>query len=284
MPEPTKQDAAKEWLTVAQERLESWRTAKRNQKVSIEHELEARRIYEIYCSTTDKVLTDIYTAVENNFISLYGFINRDDEKNFKAKLIPSMGSLDFGVDFYNRGFFPPGAYHSEGHQDSMGICLYLALMKHIQGDSFTFAVLDDVLMSVDVGHRREICALLKTIFPNTQFIMTTHDKVWLRLMRTENLIGQRSAIEFSGWSVEHGPTRCDDRDVWSKIEDYLKTNDVSGAAAVLRNHLEYTSAELCHRLRARVQFCKEASKIDPLDATNFDPTIGTSFYHILASL
>src|SRR2546429_4550729 len=25
--------------------------------------------------------------------------------------------------------FPPGAYHSEGHQDSMGVCRYLALMK-----------------------------------------------------------------------------------------------------------------------------------------------------------
>ena len=59
----------------------------------------------------------------------------------------------------------------------MGLCLYLALMKHLLGDQFTFAVLDDVLMSVDAGHRREVCNLLKTKFPNTQFVLTTHDNV-----------------------------------------------------------------------------------------------------------
>jgi len=32
----------------------------------------------------------------------------------------------------------------------MGLCLYLALMKRTLGDNFTFAVLDDVLMSVDL--------------------------------------------------------------------------------------------------------------------------------------
>lgn len=52
-------------------------------------------------------------------------------------------------------------------------------MEHLLGDRFTFAVLDDLLMSVDAGHRREVCTLLKTKFPNTQFVLTTHDNVWL---------------------------------------------------------------------------------------------------------
>ena len=70
----------------------------------------------------------------------------------------------------------------------MGLCLYLALMRHLQKDGFTFAVLDDVLMSVDTGHRREVCALFKKEFPNTQFILTTHDPIWLRHMKSEGLI------------------------------------------------------------------------------------------------
>jgi hypothetical protein len=36
--------------------------------------------------------------------------------------------------------------------------------------------LDDVPMSVDPGHRREVCNLLKNHFP-TQFIFTTHDNI-----------------------------------------------------------------------------------------------------------
>ena len=77
----------------------------------------------------------------------------------------------------------------------MGLSLYLALMRYLQGDGFTFAVLDDVLMSVDAGHRREVCTLLKREFPNTQFIITTHDPIWLRHMRTQGLIGSRSAVQ-----------------------------------------------------------------------------------------
>jgi len=258
LPEPTEQDAAREWLTVAQERLEVWRDAMQKQEVAKEQAQRARCVSGIYAKTSDTVLAGIYAAVEKDFASLYGFINRDDEDNFKAQLIPSMGKLGFDVDFYGRGFFPPGAYHSEGHQDGMGLCLYLTLMRHLQGTGFTFAVLDDVLMSVDVGHRREVCTLLKREFPNTQFIMTTHDPVWLRHMRTEKLIEGLSAVQFRSWNVDHGPVRWDDRDVWIEIDDNLKQNDVRAAAALLRHYLEYVSAELCHRLRAPVEFRGDA--------------------------
>ncbi len=258
LPEPTKQDAAREWLTVAQERLEVWRDAMRKQKAAKEQAERTRQISDIYATTSDTVLAGIYAAVEKDFASLYGFVNRDDEDKFKAQLIPSRGKLGFDVDFYGRGFFPPGAYHSEGHQDSMGLCLYLALMRHLQGNGFTFAVLDDVLMSVDAGHRREVCTLLKREFPNMQFIMTTHDPIWLRHMRTEALTGTRSAVHFRRWNVDDGPTRWDERDVWTEMDRHLKGNDVRAAAALLRNYLEYTSAELCHRLRAPVEFRGDA--------------------------
>jgi hypothetical protein len=258
LPEPTKQDAAREWLVVVQERLEIWRDAMRKHKIAKDQALRTRQISDIYAAASDKVLAGIYADVEKDFASLYGFINREDEDKFKAQLIPSLGKLGFDVDFYGRGFFPPGAYHSEGHQDGMGLCLYLALMKHLQGGNFTFSVLDDVLMSVDAGHRREVCALLKKEFPNTQFIMTTHDPIWLRHMRTEGIIGGRSAVHFRNWSVDYGPTRWDARDVWTEIEDYRKESDVRAAASLLRHYLEYESAELCHRLRAPVEFRGDA--------------------------
>jgi hypothetical protein len=243
---------------VAQERLEVWRDAMRKQKAANDQTQRARQVYDIYTATSDTVLAGIYADVQMDFASLYGFVNRDDEGKFKAQLVPSMGKLGFDVDFYGRGFFPPGAYHSEGHQDGMGLCLYLALMRHLQGAGFTLAVLDDVLMSVDSGHRREVCALLKREFPNTQFIMTTHDPIWLRHMRTEGLLGGRSSVDFRTWSVDLGPTRWDDRDVWTEINDHLEENDVRAAAALLRHYLEYASTELCHRLRAPVEFRGDA--------------------------
>ncbi|MCI0351288.1 MAG: hypothetical protein L0Z53_17835, partial [Acidobacteriales bacterium] len=178
LPEVSKEDEAREYLTICQERLEVYRETNRQHQRHTKHCEIAAAVVEAFNQSTAKVLTSVYQQVQQDFSEYYRLINLEDEPHFSGKLTPSQGKLGFEVDFYSRGFFPPAAYHSEGHQDSMGICLYLALMKHTLGSNFTFAVLDDVLMSVDSGHRREICALLKTQFPQTQFIITTHDEIW----------------------------------------------------------------------------------------------------------
>jgi len=119
-------------------------------------------------------------------------------------------------------------------------------------------LLEKWMQSVDSGHRREVCALMKKEFPNTQFIMTTHDPIWLRHMKTEKLIDGRAAIQFRNWDIEQGPTFWDDRDVWTEIDAKLNENNVRDAAGLLRHFLEFTSGELCHRLRARVVFRGDA--------------------------
>jgi len=82
------------------------------------------------------------------------------------------------VDFYGRGMYPPHALHSEGHQDSMGICLYLALSEYINKGLVGATVLDDVVMSVDANHRKSLCRVLNKEFKDHQFIITTHDRSW----------------------------------------------------------------------------------------------------------
>ena len=207
---------------------------------------------------TTTSLEKIYKDVETAFSGYYRKINEEDENAFTGKLVPSIGKLGFDVDFYGRGHFPPGAYHSEGHQDSMGLCLYLALMNHLLGNNFTFAVLDDVLMSVDAGHRRQVCTLLKENFSEIQFVFTTHDEIWLRHMKSAGLIKGRNFAHFRTWTVDLGPTEWDDRDVWDEIDAHLAKGDVRAAAALLRHYLEYFAKEACDRLRANVEFRGDA--------------------------
>ena len=133
----------------------------------------------------------------------------------------------------------------------MGVCLYLALMKRVLGDRFSFAVLDDVVMSVDQGHRKQFCKLLKSRFPQTQFIITTHDKVWAKQMQTEGLVDAKGGIVFHSWSVQTGPIFEQLADVWDQVEKDLAKHDVSAASARLRRHLEYISAELADNLGAK---------------------------------
>ena len=254
IPEPTQQQQAWDMLTIGQEKLEAYRTARLALSGATNRSATARKVFDIYTASSKAALESIYAKVEAAFIEYYRLLNEDDESAFAAKLTPSMGKLGFGVDFYQRGFFPPGAYHSEGHQDSMGLCLYLALMQHLQGPGFTFAVLDDVLMSVDAGHRRQVCKLLKSKFPNTQFVLTTHDNVWLKHMSTAGLVGSKATVLFRKWDVDNGPSPWATHDAWSDIETHVANNEIQAAAALLRHYLEHLAAEICQALRAPVEY------------------------------
>jgi len=252
LPEPSEEDQARQNLILAQERYEKYRKAQSTAAKMEARETTATKILEHYIKVSTTELEEIYDAVAEDFAQYYRFINGEDEEHFKGELKAGPAKLDFDVDFYGRGLFPPGAYHSEGHQDGMGLCLYLALMKHTLGNDFTFAVLDDVMMSIDASHRREVCQLLQQEFPQTQFIVTTHDRVWLQYMKTEHLV-ERSK-EFGSWDVDTGPKVWDDTDVWTDIAGDLQRNRVSDAAATLRRYLEYNAHVLAHRLQAEVVF------------------------------
>lgn len=254
LPDPTDTEAARDFLIVAQERLETYRRARRNLEVAKSQAELSASVSQIFAQTSDEQLTLLYRTVENQFAAMYGALNAPDEADFAAKLVPSLGKLGFDVNFYGRGFFPPGAYHSEGHQDAMGLCLYLALMEYVLKDDFCFAVLDDVLMSVDAGHRRLVCSLLKTRFPNTQFILTTHDPVWLNHMRADGLVSSGTSVQFRSWDVDTGPAVFDDVEIWDQIDRELSLDRVPVAAGLLRNHLEYIAGELCDRLHAKVEY------------------------------
>lgn len=252
LPEVSKEDEARDLLTRAEYQFRRAVNARAPFEAADKQSTTAAKVLEIYETQSDSILEALYDEVAGDFTSYYRSINREDESQFEGKLEPSAAKLGFNVDFYGRGKFPPGAYHSEGHQDGMGLCLYLALMKRTLGDKFTFSVLDDVLMSVDADHRREVCKLLKKEFPNTQFILTTHDRVWLKFMHTEGLI--KSAVTFSGWSVETGPKVWQHREVWDEIEEALQKDDIDTAAGKLRRYLEYVAAVLADGFRAEVRF------------------------------
>lgn len=246
--------SARSFLTVAQERWTRVRLARAGHTKAAASQATANAVYETYNSAADTALTTLYKTVEDDFSAYYRQINSDDESSFKAELEPTAGKLDLEVDFHGLGMFPPAAYHSEGHQDGMGVCLYLTLVKHLLGDDFRFAVLDDVVMSVDSNHRRQFCKLLKDVFPDVQFIITTHDEVWARQMQSSGLIGKDSQAHFHGWTVDGGPIYEQGNDYWDHIVDDLANDDVPGAAHKLRRNLEVTMAELAASIRGRVAF------------------------------
>ncbi|MCL9684197.1 AAA family ATPase [Legionella maioricensis] len=205
-----------------------------------------------FLNAREQFFDSMFSDIESDFIAYYKFLNQDEDK-FTAKIIDNEKSIDLQVDFYDRGLHSPHAMHSEGHQDSMGICLFLALMKKLKGNQFTLALLDDVMMSIDTGHRRRLCELLKNDFSTTQFVITTHDPIWARQLKEFEIVRKKNTFHFLNWSLETGPV-FEAKELWEILREKARFGYVHEAAAGLRRNLEQEFQEICSNLHAKVTF------------------------------
>ena len=193
--------------------LEDHRTSLESMIVS---HTRAKILSESFEDARNLVLNKLYEDIRERFEELYKQLHGQDEIGFSSKIKPDGAALNFEVDFYGRGNFPPHALHSEGHQDSMGLCLYLALSERLNKGLINLTILDDVVMSVDSDHRRELCHLLAKSFPDQQFIITTHDKTWANQLKTECVVKSQGLIEFYNWHIDTGPSVSYEQGMWKK--------------------------------------------------------------------
>jgi hypothetical protein len=207
-----------------------------------------------YQEARDATLEKLYANIRDRFVDLYRKIHGVDEEDFTANFEQDEARLNLEVDFHGRGMHPPHALHSEGHQDTMGLCLYLALAEHLTKDVIELIILDDVVMSVDADHRREICSLLSSEFPNKQFLITTHDRTWASQLKIRGVVNTKQCVEFYNWQLNSGPQVNCETDMWAKIEEDLSRNDITSAAAKLRRGSEEFFASMCDALEGKVQF------------------------------
>ncbi len=197
----------------------------------------------------DNILTNLYEEIRDKFVELYKILHKIDEENFTAEIKPEKAGLNIEVDFYGHGTHPPHALHSEGHQDSMGVCLYLTLAERVNLDLIDLVILDDVVMSVDIDHRKRICNVLNECFPNNQILITTHDKTWTNQLKSERVVNPEDIIEFYNWDINTGPHCINyQTNMWAPIERDLENNDISSAAARLRRGLEEFFGTVCNEL------------------------------------
>lgn len=253
-PESTPEQNAWDTLTRLEENLRSVESAETDVKKAQLYVKRATLLHDHFLSARDRILGRLYEAIKDKFVSLYRDLHTDDEDKFGAKIEPKEAGLNFEVDFYGRGAHPPHALHSEGHQDSMGLCLFLALAEYLTKGLIDLVVLDDVVMSVDTGHRRRLCNILAKNFPDRQFLITTHDKTWAKQLQTEGVVKSEGSVEFYNWCLESGPQVDHEVDLWKHVKDDLDRGDVAAAAHKLRRGCEDYFGQVCDFLQAQVRY------------------------------
>ncbi len=254
-PQSTPEQTAWDTLTALQENLKGLEEAQCSLSIAELGYQRASLLLHSFQTARDAVLGDLYNSIKDRFVGLYRRLHGSDELGFTANLQPDGAGLNLGVDFYGRGVHPPHALHSEGHQDSMGLCLYLTLAERLNGSMIDLIILDDVVMSVDKDHRRQLCRLLGEFFPNRQFLITTHDQTWSNQLKSEGVVSLQETLEFRNWSVDTGPEVFYVSDaMWNTIGGALSESNVGGAAHQLRRGSEEFFAMVCDALQVPVVY------------------------------
>lgn len=103
----------------------------------------------------------------------------------------------------------PRWVYSDGHLDTVGICMFLALRRfraNRPGDA-RLMVLDDVVLSIDLGHARRLLAVLRDEFKDHQILLFTHNGLFAKWVSDLLPSFQRKVI--TGWTLEQGVSLAD---------------------------------------------------------------------------
>lgn len=141
--------------------------------------------------------------------TLYEAVHPGEGLNaISLQLDPSKrASLEIGVQFGGIIGAPPGAYFSDSHLDTLGLCVFIALAARV-GAADTILVLDDVLGSVDEPHVDRLIEMLYAEAKRFRHcVITTHYGPWRHKFRWGWLKnGQCQFVELTKWSLSKGLT------------------------------------------------------------------------------
>ena len=144
-------------------------------------------------------------AISSDVNALYTRIHPQESLGSSALYVkPNVtGSLELRAAFGGVADVVPGAYYSEAHLDTLGLCVYLALAKQA-GKQDRIVVLDDVLTSVDAVHLDRIIDLIDEEAESLgHLIITTHSRPWFSsVLRATG--PQADLIELQPWSLDNG--------------------------------------------------------------------------------
>ncbi len=196
------------------------------------------------------ILEDISKDVNGYF----NFLHPDDDFDEVELVLTEERGLEFRLKFYGKPISPPMKLLSESHLNSLGICLFLASAKHFNRIN-GFLILDDVVSSFDANHRRPLARLLRDKFPDTQFLLFTHDDLWFDLLKQDLPTNRWLFKELTKWSRENGVEVIESpMSLRERIQYCLGINDLNGAANKCRTLIEGVLKEKCENLCVRLEF------------------------------
>lgn len=122
--------------------------------------------------------------ISSDVMSMWSTLHPDKSVEDIHLSIPD--STDKGIDiclkFHGVDQLSPRLTLSEGHRNSLGLCIFLTLAKD-NSYSGQPIILDDIITSLDREHRSFVADLLINNFSGRQILLFTHDREWFSELR-----------------------------------------------------------------------------------------------------
>lgn len=219
----------------------------------------AEKIYTAFSDSKKSKIQEIYDTIRGDIQRFYLMLH-PNEPHGNIKLMVALGrraSTEMKIESFGRDGEDPRALTSEGHLDSLGLCIFLAFVKKFN-ENCPLVILDDVVTTIDASHRDKIAELLLREFKDYQLIITTHDGIWyeqlVNMQRVLDVQGNFMNMEITSWDVDAGPRISPYKPRWEKIQNKLENNDKTGAGNECRIYLEWLLKEICEQLEVPIPF------------------------------
>lgn len=219
----------------------------------------AKKIYTAFSDTKKSKIQEVYNTIQGDMQRFYSMLNPNEpHRNIELKVaLGRRASTEMKIESFGREGEDPRALTSEGHLDSLGLCMFLAFVKKFN-EGCSLVILDDVVTTIDANHRNKIAELLLREFRDYQLIITTHDSIWYKQLinsqRALNVQGNFINMEITSWDVNTGPVISPYKPRWERILGKLRNNDKTGAGNECRIYLEWLLKEFCERLEVPIPF------------------------------
>ncbi len=266
-PDSTKLESA---IALVERGIASWKNIeKAEQGIISSREIHRRTTVakDSFSSARESAIQQVFTHISDTVLDYYNrlhdFGGGEESSECTALELQqtsraAAGGLRLAIQFLGLADSKdPRAFLSEGHLDSLGLCLFLAAVR-IFNPPGSLLVLDDVLTSIDKEHRRRVGELLYSEFQDFQIILTTHDEHWNELLvssaQARGVQGDWRYIKLEGWTVETGPVSSVVEASWDFIDAHLTEEQFRNLGGPFRRVIEDFLKRTAAKQELKVKF------------------------------
>lgn len=190
--------------------------------------------------------------------SIWDILHPSDSINEILLYIPddTDRAIDISLKFWGKDQPSPRNTLSEGHRNSLGLSIFLALSRKTIGDC-EFIILDDIVSSIDIDHRSKIADVLLSKFNDKQILIFTHDRYWYRELKHQLNFPNWIFLSLKPWSSPEEGVQFFNNDQFT-FEDVLQTNKdhPNLAGNQIRQIMDVELSIISEKLKIQVEYLR----------------------------